>query len=38
VIENVKQKSVVINRKIQTPVVTISPDMQSDWREIKLKK
>ena len=38
VIENVKQKSVVINRKIQTPVVTCSPDMQSDWREIKLKK
>ena len=38
VIENVKQKSVVINRKIQTPVVTCSPDMQFDWREIKLKK
>ena len=38
VIENVKQKSVVINRKIQTPVVTCSPDMQGDWREIKLKK
>ena len=38
VIENVKQKSVVINRKMQTPVVTCSPDLQNDWRKIKLKK
>ena len=38
VTENVKQKSVVINRKIQTPVVTCSPDLQAEWKNIKLKK
>lgn len=38
VTENVKQKSVVINRKIQTPVVTCSPDIQESWGKMKLKK
>ena len=38
IIENVKQKSVVINRKLQTPTVTCSTDFSGDWKNIKLNK
>lgn len=38
VTEQVKQKSVVINRKIQTPTVTCSPNIQAGWKRIKLRK
>ena len=38
IIDNVKQKSVVINRKLQTPTVTCSSDLQGDWKNLKLNK
>ena len=38
IIENVKQKSVVLNRKLQTPTVTCSSDLTGDWKSIKLNK
>ena len=38
IINNVKQKSVVINRKLQTPTVTCSSDLTGDWKNIKLNK
>ena len=37
VIEKVKQKSMETNGKLQTPSVTVSPNLQSSWREIPLK-
>ncbi len=37
IIENVKQKSVLFNRKIQTPTVSCSPQMGDSWRRLKLK-
>ena len=36
IIDNVKQKSVVINRKLQTPTVTCSTDFSGDWKNSKL--
>ena len=36
IIDNVKQKSVVLNRKLQTPTVTCSSDLTGDWKSIKL--
>lgn len=33
----VRQQSVVINRKPQTPKVSVSPSLSSSWRDIKLK-
>ncbi|MBP5798302.1 MAG: caspase family protein [Prevotella sp.] len=38
IIDNVKQKSVVINRKLQTPTVTCSSNFLDDWKNIKLNK
>ncbi len=38
IIDNVKQKSVVLNRKLQTPTVTCSSDLTGDWRNLKLNK
>ena len=38
IIDNVKQKSVVLNRKLQTPTVTCSSDLTGDWKSIKLNK
>lgn len=35
--ENVKQRSVLINRKSQTPTVTYSVTMGDTWRKMKLK-
>lgn len=35
--ENVKQKSVLINHKIQTPVVSFSNELQNNWRKLKLR-
>jgi len=34
---NVKQESIVVNRKTQTPTVTASAAMGDSWRELKLK-
>ena len=38
IIDNVKQKSVVLNRKLQTPTVTCSSALTVDWKNIKLNK
>lgn len=38
IIDNVKQKSVVLNRKLQTPTVTCLSDLTGDWKSIKLNK
>lgn len=35
--ENVKQQSVVINRKAQTPTATPSTSLAASWKELKLK-
>lgn len=35
--QNVKKRSVVVNRKAQTPTVTPSASMTDDWQQIKLK-
>lgn len=35
--ENVKQKSVLINHKVQTPTVSFSNDLQNSWRKLKLR-
>ena len=35
--ENVKQQSVVINRKVQTPTATPSTSLEASWKEMKLK-
>lgn len=34
---NVKQKSVVVNRKAQTPTVTPSASISNEWRQIRLR-
>ena len=34
--ENVKQQSVVINRKVQTPTDTRSTSIAEGWKELKL--
>lgn len=36
IIDNVKQKSVVLNRKLQTPTVICSLSVTDDWKNIKL--
>ena len=36
--ENVKQQSVVINRKVQTPTATPSTRIATGWKEMTLKK
>lgn len=35
--EKVKQQSVVVNRKVQTPTVSPSATLSSSWKELKLK-
>ena len=35
--ENVKQQSVVINRKAQTPTATPAASLESTWKDMKLK-
>ena len=35
--ENVKQQSVVVNGKLQTPMVQISSNMLKKWSQLKLK-
>lgn len=35
--ENVKQQSVVINRKVQTPTATPSTSLSASWKDLKLK-
>ena len=35
--ENVKQQSVVVNGKLQTPTITVSANMQNRWSQLKLK-
>lgn len=37
IIENVKQKSVLINHKIQTPTVSYPVGLQSSWQKLKLR-
>jgi uncharacterized caspase-like protein len=37
VIENVKQRSVLINHKMQTPSVSCSPSLQNSWQKMKLR-
>ena len=37
IIENVKQKSVLINRKVQTPTVSAAAGTAEKWRKLKLK-
>lgn len=37
IIENVKQKSVLTNHKIQTPTVSTSSSMQNSWQKMKLR-
>jgi len=37
IIENVKQKSVLINHKIQTPTVSYPSNIQSMWQKMKLR-
>lgn len=37
IIDNVKQKSVLINHKIQTPTVTPSANLTDHWQKMKLK-
>ena len=37
IIDNVKQRSVLVNHKIQTPTVSSSADMQDDWKNLKLR-
>ncbi|MDE6069430.1 MAG: caspase family protein [Alistipes sp.] len=37
VIEKVKQQSIVINRKAQTPVINPASAMQENWRELRMK-
>ena len=34
---NVTQQSVVVNRRIQTPTLLVSPDIKIDWENIKLR-
>lgn len=34
---NVTQQSVVINRRIQTPTLLVSPDITIDWENLKLR-
>ena len=35
--ENVRQQSVVVNKKLQTPTMLVSPSMQGKWASLKLK-
>lgn len=35
--ENVRQQSVVVNGKLQTPTMLIAPDMRGKWSSLKLK-
>lgn len=37
VMENVKQQSVVVNRKVQTPTVSPSFTLRDSWKDLKLK-
>ena len=37
IIENVKQQSIVVNQKSQTPQVNTSIELQSTWQNLKLK-
>jgi uncharacterized protein (TIGR02145 family) len=37
IIENVKQQSVVVNQKSQTPQVNASPEILSSWQMMKIK-
>jgi len=37
VIENVKQQSIVVNQKSQTPQVNTSAEMQNIWQTLKIK-
>ena len=37
IIENVKQQSIVVNQKSQTPQVNTSADVQNSWQSMKLK-
>ena len=37
IIENVKQKSVLINKKIQTPTVSYPSGIQTTWHKLKLR-
>ena len=37
VITNVKQQSIVVNGKSQTPMVSTSMSLVNDWKELKLK-
>lgn len=35
--ENVRQQSVIINGKLQTPTLRVSSNMKNDWSKLKLK-
>lgn len=35
--DNVRQQSVVVNRKSQTPTITPSPSIKDSWKNLKLK-
>jgi hypothetical protein len=37
IIDNVRQQSVVVNQKSQTPQVNTSQEMESIWKTLKLK-
>jgi hypothetical protein len=37
IIDNVRQQSVVVNQKSQTPQVISSPEMENIWKALKLK-
>lgn len=37
IIRNVKQQSVVVNRKVQTPTVTASATLMQNWQQMKMK-
>jgi len=37
IIENVKQQSIVVNQKLQTPQVNVSQEVQETWKTMKLK-
>ena len=37
IIQNVKQQSIIVNQKSQTPQVNVSGDLQTTWTKLKLK-
>ena len=37
VVEKVRQQSVVINSKLQTPSIAVSPIISENWKTLKLK-